>query len=209
MSISFRKQKIVMLAGFLSIGFLPITNLVMAEGEIKFWEGNNATQDQVGNTLDGDQDYNINCKDHDEGFSNDEARSMSLENIPGSSLIKVYDDPDANDEDDNTSIYVTGPIECIIVGTFEETRVYNDECGGPNKAEVTYSGGNGLDGKISRIMIDYLGGGAKSRNLKSELSAVIDFANKTIKIDGLAQESCSKSKKQKSSSGSGFQCQCD
>ncbi|MCG2838927.1 hypothetical protein L6J37_18995 [Photobacterium sp. WH77] len=121
-------------------------------GQITFWEGNGGTQDQVGNTLNGGQNYNIDCKSGDHGFSNDEARSLKLQNIPsGITVIKVYDSPSASESDDWARVTVMGPVDEAIVGTFNSDGSYAD---GKVKCDSTYI--NGLDGKISKIMIDYI-----------------------------------------------------
>ncbi|WP_432723454.1 hypothetical protein R0381_001081 [Jeongeupia wiesaeckerbachi] len=121
-------------------------------GKITFWEGNGATQNQVGNTLNGGQNYNIDCKNGDHGFRNDEARSLKLEGIPGMTLIKVYDSPSASENDDWAKILIRGPISgAVVVGSFNSSA---DLDGGNVKVTTVYN--NGLDGKISKILIDYL-----------------------------------------------------
>ncbi|KDM90326.1 hypothetical protein [Photobacterium galatheae] len=121
-------------------------------GEITFWEGNGGTQDQVGNTLSGGKNYNIDCQDGDYGFSNDEARSLKLQNIPsGITIIKVYDSPSASESDDWARITIMGPVSAATVGTFNSGGEYAD---GKVKCESYYN--NGLDGKISKIFIDYI-----------------------------------------------------
>ncbi|MBM3117764.1 hypothetical protein [Jeongeupia naejangsanensis] len=121
-------------------------------GKITFWEGNGATQDQVGNTLNGGANYNIDCKSGDHGFSNDEARSLKLEGIPGMTLIKVYDSPSASEGDDWSKILIKGPISgAVIVPSFNSSANYDN-----GNVVVTTKYVNGLDGKISKILIDYL-----------------------------------------------------
>jgi hypothetical protein len=125
----------------------------MANGRISFWEGNGATQDQVGNTLSGGTSYNINCQSGDHGFRNDEARSLKLEGLPGITLIKVYDSPSASTDDDWAQILIKGPIaDSVVVSSFNSSANLD---GG--NVVVTSHYHNGLDGKISKIMIDYLG----------------------------------------------------
>ncbi|CCN49561.1 hypothetical protein MADA3029_510121 [Vibrio nigripulchritudo MADA3029] len=118
-------------------------------GVITFWEGNGATQDQVGNALEADQHYSIDCKDGDQGFDNDEARSVKLVNIKSPVTITVYDSPDKSKDDDWTRIEVTEAFEGeVIVRTFEES-------GKPHQAvEVSYYSDNGLDGKVSYIEVE-------------------------------------------------------
>ncbi|MBD8514769.1 hypothetical protein KCG43_19000 [Photobacterium sp. WH24] len=121
-------------------------------GQITFWEGNGGTQDQVGNTLNGSQNYNIDCKSGDHGFSNDEARSLKLQNIPsGITIIKVYDSPSASESDDWARITVIGPVAEATIGTFNSGGEY---AGGKVRCESFYH--NGLDGKVSKIFIDYI-----------------------------------------------------
>ncbi|WP_052704080.1 hypothetical protein [Vibrio nigripulchritudo] len=118
-------------------------------GVITFWEGNGATQDQVGNALEADQHYSIDCKDGDQGFDNDEARSVKLVNIKSPVTITVYDSPDKSKDDDWTRIEVTEAFEGeVVVRTFEES-------GKPHQAvEVSYYSDNGLDGKVSYIEVE-------------------------------------------------------
>ncbi|AOY00780.1 hypothetical protein [Jeongeupia sp. USM3] len=121
-------------------------------GKITFWEGNGATQNQVGNTLNGGANYNIDCKNGDHGFSNDEARSLRLEGIPGMTLIKVYDSPSASEGDDWAKIVIKGPIPgAVVVGSFNSSANLD----GGNVVVTSYYK-DGLDGKISKILIDYL-----------------------------------------------------
>ncbi|MCX4024832.1 hypothetical protein H0A36_10930 [Endozoicomonas sp. SM1973] len=125
----------------------------MSKGQITFWEGNGATQDRVGNILSGGESYDIECKKGDYGFQNDEARSMKLEGVPGPTIMWVYDSPSASKDDDWAKITIIGDIsDTVVVSSFNSSANLDN---GNVKVESHYK--NGLDGKISRIIIEYLG----------------------------------------------------
>ncbi|MDE1461112.1 hypothetical protein [Spartinivicinus poritis] len=125
----------------------------MSKGQITFWEGNGATQDRVGDILSGGESYDIECKNGDYNFVNDEIRSMKLEGIPGPTIIWVYDSPSAEKDDDWAKVTITNDVnDSVIVSSFNSSA---DLDNGNVKVESYYK--NGLDGKISRIMIEYLG----------------------------------------------------
>ena len=112
-------------------------------GEMKFYEGNDASQDRICTLSTEKSDY-WHCKKHS-GW-NDEARSVKLCNVRPGTKIYVYDNPDGKTDDDWTEIRVKRFSGEIIVGTFEKDR--NDD-----KVWVDYHKDNGLDGKVSYIKV--------------------------------------------------------
>jgi hypothetical protein len=112
-------------------------------GEMKFYEGNDASQDRICTLSTEKSDY-WHCKKHS-GW-NDEARSVKLCNVRPGTKIYVYDDSDGKTDDDWTEIRVKRFSGKIIVKTFEKDR--NDD-----KVWVDYHKDNGLDGKVSYIKV--------------------------------------------------------
>jgi len=76
-------------------------------------------------------------------WQNDEARSMKLHG-PAGTLIAVFDDPKASTKDDY--FVVTKEVdEPICVGSFDHSA----QLLSGTRQHWFYSGGNGLDGKVS------------------------------------------------------------
>ena len=61
-------------------------------------DGNNCTQQVVGETTDNTPQY-INFKETDD-YQNDEARSLAIANVGPGFLIRIYDDPSGSTDDD-------------------------------------------------------------------------------------------------------------
>ena len=120
------------------------TSLATA-GEIRFMEGNNCTQNQKGELTDA-AGQKINFKKA-KGFTNDDARSVSLFNVRTGAIIRVYDDPKGKVSDDWTEIVVKRSVQEICVKSFENT--YED-----NDVKVTFHRNNGLDGKVSSCRVN-------------------------------------------------------
>lgn len=114
-------------------------------GDITFYEGNGACQDIVC-TLNDTAGQRVNCKDHDD-CENDEARSCLLRNVRANAVIRVYDSPSGDKDDDWTEITVLRTHPEYTVRTFEKNLedVY---------LRIVHHHNNGLDGKVSRIEID-------------------------------------------------------
>jgi hypothetical protein len=116
--------------------------------------GDNCSGSQAGNTLDGSLNYEIRCKDHDENFENDAARTLSLENfVVEGTIIEVFDHPDGSStKDDWARITVNKSFSGMIcVPTFEQDATY----GANGEVTVNYTkvrGGN-LNGKVSYIRV--------------------------------------------------------
>ena len=112
------------------------------EPYIQFFEGNNATQLNVGGTrFEPGKSYNFKKTGK---FKNDEARSMEFNFLPVGAKISVWDNPDGKTNDCWTEIIVKKCVLRYVVPTFEHS--YEDSI-----VRVIYHAGNGLDGKVSRL----------------------------------------------------------
>lgn len=106
------------------------------------YENNNVSGDKLCDVAD-----TATTVDFDKsGCPNDEARSIKLLKLKKGTLIKLFDSTDKEMEDDMAEIYIKKDIKERIIPTFEEA--INDD-----EIELYYSGNNGLDGKISKIII--------------------------------------------------------
>lgn len=116
-------------------------------GNIVFYEGEAATQTQICSLPDSaGQVYNLTSRGTP--CTNDEARSVVLNNITEGRKIYVSDRSDGScNRDDCNHIVVKKYRQSIIVRSFEEN--YEDEF-----VSVTYTRDNGLNGKVSHIRID-------------------------------------------------------
>ncbi len=113
---------------------------------LHFFEENGGDQDYLGR-VPMRYGWSCNLKKNCSSIPNDEARSMIVSADSGY-LIKVYDSPDGKTNDDYARIWVESGVRSCLVPTFERSQSL---CGG--RVHVTYSGGNGLDGKVSRITV--------------------------------------------------------
>jgi hypothetical protein len=114
-------------------------------GKIRFFEGNNGGQDNVG-TVSADEAASINFKDKGNGLTNDEARSVRIWYATPGTVITVYDDPGGKENDDWARITVYGDGD-FTIGTFEKS-VRTDNY------VVEYHHKNGLDGKVSHVKVE-------------------------------------------------------
>ena len=120
---------------------------VMTQGGVIFFEGNDATQDIVCG-VPGRVRIEANIKNGDfNGCENDEARSARIAGLPAGTRISVYDSPDGSTSDDYTTIVLRKDAKDLIIPSFETTNTNSER-------EITYHRKNGLDGKISRIVIE-------------------------------------------------------
>jgi hypothetical protein len=116
-------------------------------GKIRFYEGNDATQKMLC-TVSTTSDKTCKLKEDDDcGCDNDEARSAELSWVKPGTTITVYDDPDGGTGDDWTEIKVKRLFKYETIGTFEGS--YENDY-----VKVTFHHHNGLDGKVSRIVIE-------------------------------------------------------
>lgn len=108
-------------------------------GTIIFYEGNWGTQDIVQTVDDGSKNFKPN--------KNDEIRSLEIQVVKVGCKIIVYDNPSGKTNDDWCVITVKKMTSSYIIGSFENT--YEDDI-----VKVEFHKKNGLDGKVSRIVIE-------------------------------------------------------
>jgi hypothetical protein len=120
----------------------------LSEGGIYFWEGNNADpkQDAVCVVPRGQTTLSLPAR----GCENDEARSLTLSGMAKGTRITVFDSRDGDRNDDYTVVHLKRNIdinERVVLPSFEIDR---------NTAtyKVVNFRNNGLDGKVSRIVVD-------------------------------------------------------
>jgi hypothetical protein len=115
--------------------------------KITWFEGNNGSQNVVRrDTYSNSNRYYIASNLKKEKGQNDEIRSALLEYVPEGSEISVFDNPDGKKNDDWTIIYVKQYKRKILIRHFEENVNNNDY-------RMEFSRKNGLNGKISRVVI--------------------------------------------------------
>ncbi|ATB43867.1 hypothetical protein CYFUS_009348 [Cystobacter fuscus] len=121
---------------------------MLATGTIAFYEGNGGTQTLLGTISDDPgQAYNL-TKSNPTGIPNDEARSLVLYNVRAGAEIRVYDSSSGATDDDYAIITVKAAgLNGYVVQTFQQT--YEDA-----SVRVSYIRDNGLDGKVSRIVVN-------------------------------------------------------
>lgn len=114
---------------------------------VRWYEGYNASQDNFCtipiNTIPYYQTNTfkeIHC-------SNDEAKSVKMQNLPPGTEIYIYDMPSCGDSDDWGKITILKQSASIIVGGFSHTFTMDDV----KYANVWH---NGINGKVSCFIID-------------------------------------------------------
>jgi len=112
--------------------------------QILLFEGNDCIQDIVGWTDDSIPQI-INFK-QTSNFQNDGTRSMLLVNVQPEVVIRLYDNPDGEVDDDWVEILVKQAIPDYCIGSYEQS-FENDF------VSVTFHDHNGLDGKVSRLEV--------------------------------------------------------
>ncbi|WP_247235534.1 hypothetical protein [Telluribacter sp. SYSU D00476] len=118
-----------------------------ASGRLIFHEGNKCSQEvkMYVNTQDG-----LTFKQGGSGFVNDEARSLTLENVEQGTLIYIYDSPEGSKDDDWCTIKAKKNITRRCIDSFQH-NIKDDE------VELVFYGNNNspnaLDGKVSRIEV--------------------------------------------------------
>ena len=116
----------------------------LASPSITFWEGNFCGGDQVGS-----YPYNtaatIIPNSGGSGWSNDEARSMKLFQVPVGTVIRVYNSASGSHGDDWAEIVVNQYAEQLCVTSFEVSGTPNPHY------SLRYCDTGGLDGKVSQV----------------------------------------------------------
>jgi len=123
---------------------------------VQLWEGTHLTKDIVCIKRDlqlqlpYDQTFNFQSGG---GCANDEASSIEFFNMPGGSIVRLYDDPRCHGDDD----YVVFTFELDVPRTWssdlERTRDDYDFGGGKRVYTQHFYHHNGLNGKVSCMMI--------------------------------------------------------
>lgn len=145
---------------------------------VAFYEGNNAEQNLVC-TIFMEQNSAINFQSHSE-CDNDEARSMVLYNVPAGRVLRLYDSPSGDREDDWLELEVLDQLAAYVVPSFE-----NDVS--DSRIRLNYFRNNGLDGKVSRLevgdsssvqgILSFFEGNNASQNKVCDLSATPQTVN--------------------------------
>ena len=115
---------------------------------ITWFEGNDGSQNVVRrDSFSNSNSYYIASNLKRESGQNDEIRSVVLENLPKGTRLTVYDNPDGKTDDDWTTLVIKEYKPKIVIRHFEETKETSDY-------RMDYHRKNGLNGKISRVVID-------------------------------------------------------
>lgn len=116
----------------------------IVSSELLLFEGNDCTQDVIGQ-IDDSVPQIHNFKNVD-GFENDESRSLLLVNIRPDVVVRLFDNPDGEMDDDWVEIFVKQQIPDYCITTYEQS--FEDDF-----VRITYYDHNGLDGKVSRLEV--------------------------------------------------------
>lgn len=115
---------------------------------VSLYEGNEATQDHVCVvSLERDSVIDFTTGSNERRCDNDEARSVTLFNVPAGKVLRLLDDPRGNRQDDFVEIEVKRDVSEAVIGSLE--RSFEDD-----DVRVVYRRNNGLDGKVSRLEVD-------------------------------------------------------
>ncbi len=85
----------------------------------------------------------VNFKEDSFGCDNDDAKSARFIDMRQGMVFRIYDDPNGTTNDDYTVITIKRNFTNKVLNKFEESIGDDDDW------TVIYSGGNGLDGKVS------------------------------------------------------------
>jgi hypothetical protein len=122
------------------------------DDELLFFEGNNCTQNLTGSApydMGDERAININAKERS-WIKNDEARSLLIRGLKKGTLIVVYDNPDAKENDDFAVVEILKdePDKAVCIGSFEQS--FKSKSG---DWRITFVHHNGLDGKVSHVRV--------------------------------------------------------
>jgi hypothetical protein len=112
------------------------------EPVMDLFEGNNGSQNMVCSLVISNSGI-VTFQGHPQ-CDNDEARSLGLYNALSGQIIRLYDSPTGNTNDDWTEIYVKRQIKYVLISTFEN-NIDNPDI------QLIFHRKNGLDGKVSRV----------------------------------------------------------
>lgn len=121
---------------------------------IRLYEGNGLSQNAVCSIqLTPGTNWQLNFKGHDGGCANDEARSIEFERMPAGTIVELYDEPSCGKNDD----WVSFTFKKLVPRTWAWGFQYDLEDTEYGDGDVVYSkvyhGHNGLDGKVSCMII--------------------------------------------------------
>lgn len=112
---------------------------------VEFWEGNDATQDGWSVSTQTTKTYDLT--QDDQPVPNDEARSCSLVDVKGGTVIEVFNSPQGNTDEGAATITVLQDIGgAVVIPTFQEDII-------SEKLTMDYNDNGKLDGKVSLIKI--------------------------------------------------------
>lgn len=164
-AIKFTQREITMNGRFLTacmLGMMVWASCGHADGSaakalpsIRFYKDNGGTGTNVCTATLDSSSYFVKRTAANLGCGNDNIRSMKLQNIPVGTTITLYDSAPCGDDDDWTSTKVTAWKQGggdIIIDTLEATKDWTST--GGNRAHSEYHRKDGLDGKVSCLIID-------------------------------------------------------
>ncbi|HEV2852761.1 MAG TPA: hypothetical protein VHC97_08150 [Thermoanaerobaculia bacterium] len=112
---------------------------------IVFWEGNDAQQDGWPVSTEITKTYDLTTSG--QPVPNDEARSCSLVDVSGGTVIDLYNSPSGDPDKGWTRIEVkTDLTSSVVIGSFQTDQITANYV-------VDYNGKGELDGKVSLIKI--------------------------------------------------------
>lgn len=115
---------------------------------VRWYEGLNLEQDNFCTVDINTRPLYLRKKFSDYGCTNDEARSVQLQNLPPGTVLYVYDLPSCGESDDWGKATVLKQAASLQVGDFNHT--FTDPAG--LQYESHYN--NGINGKLSCFIID-------------------------------------------------------
>ena len=137
---------------------------------VEFWEGNGGSQDLTC-SLGALHNQTVSFSD-DSLCVDDEARSLTLREVPAGRVFRLFDSPNGRREDDWLEIRTKRPIRERTLSTLESSFEDAD-------LRVIYHRNNGLDGKVSLYQASSAPSGAtldlyESTNARQNLLCSID-----------------------------------
>lgn len=122
---------------------------------VRLYEGELAKQNTVCSIPITEQPYfrQFYFQKHEGECRNDEARSLSFENIPAGTVVRLYDDPKCGVNDDWVEFIILKRVAYTYNWKFEFSNVDTKYGDGEPVYSQTYHRVNGLDGKVSCMVI--------------------------------------------------------
>ncbi|MDQ1096708.1 MULTISPECIES: hypothetical protein [Chryseobacterium] len=127
---------------------LGMSTVKAQSGTLIFKEGNGGSQNTVAQITDAPgQWYNLKAKTPAYIGSNDETRSVILQNVRAGAVLSVYDAPAGDASDDYCVITVKQFTPYKVIPSYETS--FED-----SEVKVQFFRKNGLDGKVSFIRVN-------------------------------------------------------